>query len=280
MAAMIDEISQTALTAAAARAAHLIVDREPYVFADTLAASLLGDRAEELLAYHRLRGDHVILAGARAQVVVRARIAEDRLAAAGAGQYVILGAGLDSFAYRSPLADGMRVFEVDHPATQDAKRERAAAAALEARAMLRHVPVDFEKDDLVEALAKNGLDRTRPAFVSWLGVSVYLSRAAIGHALDEVATLGPGSEIVLDYMLPPELRDPAGQIYADGVGPVAAQRGEPWLSFFSPGEMAGLLREHGFAGVASVGQRETLTAKRTDALRPAALSMVAHARRG
>jgi methyltransferase (TIGR00027 family) len=173
----------------------------------------------------------------------------------------------------------MRVFEVDHPATQDAKRERAAAAALEARAMLHHVPVDLEKDDLVEALTKYGLDRTRPAFVGWLGVSMYLSRTAVGHTLDEVAALAPGNEIVLDYMLPPELRNEAGRTYADGVGPVVAQRGEPWLSFFSPGEMAGLLRERGYADVVSIGQRETLTANRTDALRPAALSMVAHARR-
>jgi methyltransferase (TIGR00027 family) len=276
---MNDEISQTALTAAAARAAHLIVDREPYVFADTLAAPLLGDRAEELLAYHRLRGDHPILAGARAQVVIRARITEDRLAAAGTGQYIMLGAGLDSFAYRSPLADGMQVYEVDHPATQAAKRERVAAAGLEARAVLHHVPIDFEKDDLLEALEKDGLDRTRPAFVGWLGVSMYLSRDAIGHALDEVAALAPGSEIVLDYMLPAEMRDEQGQMYADGVAPVAAQRGEPWLSFFAPAEMGTLLAERGFTGVVSMGQQETLTADRADALRPAALSMVAHARR-
>jgi O-methyltransferase involved in polyketide biosynthesis len=97
--------SLTALTAAAARAAHLIVDNEPVIFADTLAQAMLGERAEELISYHRAHGTHPVLAGARAQVTCRSRYAEDRLAEAigrGIGQYVLLGAGLDSFAYRSP----------------------------------------------------------------------------------------------------------------------------------------------------------------------------------
>ncbi len=117
--------SLTALTAAAARAAHLIVDSEPVIFADTLAQALLADRAEELISYHRAHGAHPVLAGARAQVTCRSRYAEDRLADAvgrGIGQYVLLGAGLDSFACRSPLAERVRVFEVDHPATQEYKR--------------------------------------------------------------------------------------------------------------------------------------------------------------
>src|SRR4051812_24610261 len=117
--------SRTAMTAAAARAAHLIVDGEPVVFADTLAYRLLGEQAEELVAYHRLHGDHLVLAGARAAVTTRSRFTEERLAraaAAGMRQYVVLGAGLDSFAYRSDLY--VRVFEVDHPATQEWKRER------------------------------------------------------------------------------------------------------------------------------------------------------------
>ena len=125
--------SLTALTAAAARAAHLIVDNEPVIFADTLAQAMLGERAEELLSYHRVHGTHPVLAGARAQVLCRSRYAEDRLADAigrGIGQYVLLGAGLDSFAYRSPLAGRVRVFEVDHPATQEYKRRVREVAGL------------------------------------------------------------------------------------------------------------------------------------------------------
>jgi len=107
--------SQTALTAAAARAAHLIVDQPPVIFADTLALDLLGDQAAGLVAYHRAHGDHVVLSGARGQATCRSRYTEDSLAASiavgGIAQYVILGAGLDSFAYRSPLAGQVAVFE-------------------------------------------------------------------------------------------------------------------------------------------------------------------------
>lgn len=116
------EPSQTALTAAAARAAHLVVDREPLIFRDTVARALLGDRAEELIGYHREHGDHLILSSARTMTVTRSRYTEDRLADAvrrGVAQYVVLGAGLDTFAYRSPHAERLRVFEVDHPATQE-----------------------------------------------------------------------------------------------------------------------------------------------------------------
>jgi methyltransferase (TIGR00027 family) len=129
-----DELpSYTALTAAAARAAHLIVDSAPTIFADRLASRLLGEQAGELIGYHRAHGSHLVLAAARAQVTCRSRYAEDRLTDAaerGITQYVILGAGLDSFAYRSPLAGRVRVFEVDHPATQQWKRSRLAAARI------------------------------------------------------------------------------------------------------------------------------------------------------
>src|SRR4051794_34915367 len=107
---MTETPSRTALLACAARAAHLIVDEPPYVFSDPLAAPLLGERADELLAYHRDHGSHPVLAGARAQVVCRSRVAEDALRDSGHTQYVLLGAGLDTFAYRT---GGLRVFEVD-----------------------------------------------------------------------------------------------------------------------------------------------------------------------
>jgi methyltransferase (TIGR00027 family) len=143
--------SQTAMTAAAARAAHLLVDSEPRIFADSLAALLLGDKAETYLRYHREHGDHPLLAGTRAQATCRSRFTEDQLALAaarGTAQYVILGAGLDSFACRSELAGRLRVFEVDHPATQQRKRALLAAAGLAEPPTLTWVPVDFETDEL------------------------------------------------------------------------------------------------------------------------------------
>jgi Leucine carboxyl methyltransferase len=125
--------SQTALAAAAARAAHLVVDQEPLIFRDPVAAGLIGEPGAEMVGYHQRSGDHIVLAGTRAQVTVRSRYTEQRLAELtdrGLDQYVLLGAGLDSFAYRSPLAPGLRIFEVDHPASQRWKRQLLAAAHL------------------------------------------------------------------------------------------------------------------------------------------------------
>src|SRR5208282_4281613 len=138
--------SLTAFTAAAARAAHLIVDDDPPIFADTLAEAMLGERAGELIGFHRAHGTHPVLAGARAQVTCRSRYTEDSVAHGvrrGIGQYVILGAGLDSFARRSPLARHVRVFEIDHPATGEWKRQVQPDPA-----GVTFVPVDFTRDSL------------------------------------------------------------------------------------------------------------------------------------
>jgi methyltransferase (TIGR00027 family) len=275
--------SQTAMTAAAARAAHLLVDSEPRIFADSLAALLLGDKAETYLRYHREHGDHPLLAGTRAQATCRSRFTEDQLALAaarGTAQYVILGAGLDSFACRSELAGRLRVFEVDHPATQQRKRALLAAAGLAEPPTLTWVPVDFETDELIASLTAAGLDPAAPAFVSWLGVTMYLTAEAIGATLASLSRLAPGSELVTDYMLTADLRDADGVAYADLVMPDSERRGEPWLSFFTPEQMTGLLTRHGFTGVRDVRQRDAISAtlwKRTDLLRPIELSRLCHA---
>ena len=271
------------MTAAAARAAHLLVDSEPRIFADSLAALLLGDKAETYLRYHREHGDHPLLAGTRAQATCRSRFTEDQLALAaarGTAQYVILGAGLDSFACRSKLAGRLRVFEVDHPATQQRKRALLAAAGLAEPPMLTWVPVDFETGELIAALTAAGLDPAAPAFVSWLGVTMYLTAEAIGATLASLSGLAPGSELVTDYMLTADLRDADGVAYADLVMPDSERRGEPWLSFFTPEQMTGLLTRHGFTGVRDVRQRDAVSAalwERTDLLRPIELSRLCHA---
>jgi len=275
--------SQTAMTAAAARAAHLLVDSEPRIFADSLAALLLGDEAETYLRYHREHGDHPLLAGTRAQATCRSRFTEDQLALAaarGTAQYVILGAGLDSFACRSELAGRLRVFEVDHPATQQRKRALLAAARLAEPPTLTWVPVDFETGELIAALTAAGLDPAAPAFVSWLGVTMYLTAEAIGATLASLSRLAPGSELVTDYLLTADLRDADGVAYADLVMPDSERRGEPWLSFFTPEQMTGLLTSHGFTGVRDVRQRDAVSAalwERTDLLRPIELSRLCHA---
>ena len=275
--------SFTALTAAAARAAHLIVDQAPPIFTDQMASVLLGEQAEEFIRYHRLHGEHLVLAGARAQVTCRSRYTEDRLAGAaqrGVTQYVILGAGLDSFAYRSALAKTVRVFEVDHPATQDWKRARLAAAQIPVPDSTAFVPADFEHHSLAAQLRAAGFDPGRPALVSWLGVTMYLTEPAIGRTLAEIGGFAAGTELVVNYMLPPGLRDADGGGYADLIMPVAAERGEPWLTFLAPEQMSALLDRHGFRMIEQVTHRDSIDAglwDRSDALRPAALSMLAHA---
>jgi O-methyltransferase involved in polyketide biosynthesis len=143
------------------------------------------------------------------------------------------------------------------------------------------VDVDFESDDLLDRLVDGGFDPSRPAMVSWLGVTMYLTPDAIAGTAARLGRLAPGSDLILDYHLPEHLRDEAGQSYVDQLAPVSAQRGEPWLSCFAPDEMSDLLRRAGFGTVDHSGQRETVPAAmwdRTDALRPARLTTIAHAR--
>jgi methyltransferase (TIGR00027 family) len=276
--------SQTALTAAAARAAHLIVDHEPVIFADELAAALLGEQAEEFISYHRAHGTHLVLSCARAQVLCRSRFTENHLAGcvrAGLTQYVILGAGLDSFAYRTESA--VRVFEVDQPGTQRWKRAHLASAGITVPDTVSFVAVDFERDSLSSRLAQAGFDPSRPALVSWLGVTMYLTGAAISQTLAEIGGFASGTQLISDYMLPAALRDETGRSYAELVAPAAAERGEPWLTFLAPDDMSALLGQHGFGPVEHVRQRDSIPAAlwdRTDSLHPADLSLLARATLG
>ena len=239
---------------------------------------MLGERAEELIGYLRAHGTHPVLSCTRTQVTCRSRYTEDSIARAvrgGIGQYVILGAGLDSFASRSHLAGHMRVFEIDHPATQEYKRRVGPAAD---NAVF--VPVDFTRESLGECLRQACFDFADRAVVSWLGVTMYLTESSVGQTLSVIGGFAPGSEILVDYMLPAGLRDAAGRNYAELVGPACAERGEPWLSLFAPGDMAALLRRHGFGSVLDVSQRDMIPAAlwdRSDSLRPAELSRIAHA---
>jgi methyltransferase (TIGR00027 family) len=275
--------SQTALTAAAARAAHPIVDQPPHIFTDHLAEQLLGQQADEFISYHRARGGHPVLSAARAQATCRSRYTEDRLAEAaaqGIRQYVILGAGLDSFAYRRSTPASLQVFEADHPATQEWKRDQLARAGIPIPDGTAFVPTDFEHGELAIQLCSAGFDPARPALVSWLGVTMYLTQPAISQTLAELGTLAPGTELITDYMLPASLRDQDGQSYADQVAPIAAQHGEPWLTCLTPDEMSAQLAAHGFGQVRHVSQQDSISPQlwaRPDTLRPIRLFMLAHA---
>jgi len=240
--------SQTALGAAGYRAAHQILEGGK-VFADPLARTILGDGADAVIA-----GLSVGPAQQRTRIFIaaRSRFAEDCLGAAvsrGVRQAVVLGAGFDTFALRNPYSElGLRVFEVDHAATQAWKRRRLSEVGLAIPASLTFAAVDFENDDLGRGLSDAGFDSDRPAFFIWLGVVPYLGRAAIAATLRYIASVRR-SEVVFDYSeplenYPPERRDEIAALAAR-----AAEVGEPWLSHFDPAEIDRELRGFGFADI-------------------------------
>ena len=193
--------------------------------------------------------------------VLRLRYAEERLddaIAEGVGQYVILGAGFDTFALRRPdVANRVRVFELDHPATQRAKRERLRRLGLAQPPNLAFVPVDFEVDALDAALASAGFDATRPAFFSWLGVTYYLTLQAIRETLDRIAAgAAPGSYLLLDHKLPTSDLAPPARAVADQLDRFVARLGEPMVSTFTELALRDELRRVGGLPLDSVPPQE------------------------
>jgi methyltransferase (TIGR00027 family) len=188
----------------------------------------------------------------RAFLAVRSRYTEDcfaEAAARGVKQYVVLGAGLDTFAYRSERRE-LRIFEVDHPATQGWKRERLASAGIGIPETLTYAPVDFERETLHDGLKRAGLDFDKPAFFAWLGVVPYLSRGAIDATLAFVAHhMKQGSEILFDYAEPMEGRDAMQSTALAELARRVAEIGEPLRSFFKPDELRRDLRALGFSAV-------------------------------
>ncbi|MFZ0581274.1 MAG: class I SAM-dependent methyltransferase [Candidatus Acidiferrales bacterium] len=241
--------STTALRVAMRRAAHQLYDN-PKILDDPIALPILGEKAQEQV---RLEGRKIYARASRyvrAFMVVRSRLAEDGLAAAverGASQYVILGAGLDTFAYRNPYdADRLRVFEVDHPATQKWKRERLAAGRIQIPASVTFAPVDFEKQSLGDGLAAAGLDRRKVTFFSWLGVTPYLTRAAMNSTLEFIAAMPAGSGVVFDFALPRASLNWFGRLAFDAMARRVAKAGEPFQLFFEPTDLANELQRFGF----------------------------------
>jgi methyltransferase (TIGR00027 family) len=193
-------------------------------------------------------------------MAVRSRFAEDCLGAAvsrGVRQAVVLGAGFDTFALRNPHSHlGLRVFEVDHPATQAWKRRRLSEVGLAIPASLSFAAVDFETDDLGQGLSDAGFKSDRPAFFIWLGVVPYLGRAAIAATLRYIASI-PESEVVFDYSEPLENYPPERRDEIAALGARTAEIGEPWLSHFDPDEIERELRGYGFGDLEDLGTSQT-----------------------
>lgn len=245
--------SRTALGAAGHRAAHQVLERG-IIFSDPLALRILGADAEEALAEAEREPRR---RGLRLFIAVRTRFAEDALAAAlarGVTQIVVLGAGLDTYAYRNRLADSLRIFEVDHPATQAWKRQRLADAAIAIPDSLTFAPVDFERESLAQGLAAAGFDSAQRSFFTWLGVTPYLTEQAIFATLGFVGALPGGAEIVFDYANPPEtILDPQRRAFHEALTERVAAAGEMFRSYFDTQALSGKLRELCFREIEDIG---------------------------
>ncbi len=243
------EASLTALVAAGHRAAHQALEGG-LVFADSLAIRILGRDAEEAIAVAKGRPER---RGLRLFVAMRSRFAEDsarRAIEAGVRQILVLGAGLDTFAYRlEPIGD-LRVFELDHPATQRDKRARLAAAGIAEPAHLAYVAYDFEHGDMTEALAGGGLDVARRTFVLWLGVTPYLTEEAVYATLGALARFRAGAEVVFDYANPPHtIEEESVRAYHDTMAARVAESGEPFRCWLETPALRERARALGFVEI-------------------------------
>lgn len=247
--------SRTALSAARLRAAHQVLDKAS-ILADPLAVRILGDDIEVSLDHARTH-----LSGPRMRwfIASRSRIAEDALNVAvdaGATQLVVLGAGLDTLAYRTQLAGRLRIFEVDHPATQARKRQNLAAAAIAVPETLSFVPVDFERENLCERLEAAGFKSAERSFFSWLGVVPYLTEAAIFSTLGFMAQLPGGAEVVFDYVNSAASISAAGRAAHQALAERVAAVGERFQSYLDTASLCAKMSAAGFRHVDDIGPAE------------------------
>lgn len=249
--------SLTAYKVAMMRAAHQVLDN-PKVFEDPIALSIIGTQGASDIRSKSRKLKTKLHTYLRAIVVARSRFVEDELAAEikrGVRQYVILGAGLDTFAYRNPYsAKGLRVFEVDHPATQQWKRQQLNAIKIQTPETLAFVPIDFESQSLVDELLKAGFRTEETTLFSWLGVTMYLIRETMLATMEQISSLTPsGSEIVFDYVVPPSSQNLLRRLVFRMLSNKVGKTGEPWKSFFDPISLVMDLKAIGFTQVEDIG---------------------------
>jgi methyltransferase (TIGR00027 family) len=251
--------SRTAFSVAIRRAAHQLRDH-PKVFDDPLALRIIGTEAATRLEGRRFPARKLGIPARRAFLAARSRFAEDELAKAvqnGTRQYVVLGAGLDTFAYRNPFATaGLRVFEVDHPATQAWKRDRLAAGGITVPPEMVFVPVDFERQILPDALRSAGFDLSEKAFFCWLGVVFYLTPAAFAETAGFIASMPQGSGVAFDYLVARTSLGLKERFMLDALSSRVALAGEPFHLFFEPDNLTRQLRQIGFRQIEDLGSVE------------------------
>ena len=241
------------------RAAHQLFDH-PKVLDDPIALPIIGPEAAAKLGAERNRYKSRVARNLRAFLVARSRFAEDELARAvvrGVRQCVILGAGLDTFAYRNPYEDSaLQVFEVDYPATQEWKRQRLATAGIAIPPSVTYAPVDFERQTLAEGLKLAGFDASKAAFFSWLGVTMYLTEDAVTATFGFIASTSPGGGVAFDYAVPRSSLNWVGRLALDALSYRVAAAGEPFRTFFDPSALKERLRQIGFSCVEDLDAAE------------------------
>ncbi len=272
----------SALMVATLRAAHQLLD-SPLVLHDPLALKILGPTDEAALKANVAQYQEPMAKALRASMVVRSRLAEDSWEKAeqgGARQYVILGAGLDTYAYRRTSASG-RVFEVDLPDTQAWKRDCLRAAGIaEPSERVTYVATNFEHGTLAQTLAGAGFNKDEPAIFAWLGVAVYLEEEAILDTLRFIASCAPGSAVVFDYVCHPSVLSPMERVGLELVRARVAAQGEPWKSYFEPIQLANMLTAMGFGQANNISPdalNDRYLANRQDGLRMGGVARLMHA---
>lgn len=275
--------SLTARRVAERRAAHQLIDM-PVVLQDPLALRIVGATAVEERNRLTMHEQGRVARALRAFMAARSRVAEDEVARRAAEplrQYVVLGAGLDTFAYRNPY-DHLRVFEVDQPLTQAWKRQQLNERRIPIGPNVTFVAVDFERDDIPTALIDAGWDPRQPTVYAWLGVTMYLEPETVFKVLRVIAGQTTGTTVVFDYAVSPEILNPVERLVFEEFEKRVAAAGEPWMCTFDPEKLEHYLRELGFDEVEDLGADE-LNARyfkdRTDGLRVGRLAHVVRARK-
>jgi methyltransferase (TIGR00027 family) len=278
--------STTAEGVALARAAHQVIDSKPLIFSDPLALKIIGASGEaamrQNMAMYAIDG----MRRARGSIAVRSRFTDEeieRALSAGTRQYVILGAGLDTFAYRrTDLGDRLAVYEVDHPDTQAWKIQRLAEAHIAIPPNVHFVPVDFNERALAKSLDAAGFRRDVPALFSWLGVVYYLPRASVLETLQFIAAHDAASGVILDFAVPESTVAAEHRELLQEFLAYNRSRSERWRTWFTPQEMASMLRACGFSEIVHLDY-ETIASRylagREDALLPSPLVGLISARK-
>ncbi len=268
----------TALRVAQFRAIHQILDK-PLIFEDPFAGKIMGDPLPRDLS----KFNEPLFRGLRTSIVIRSRLAEDewlKSYALGLRQYVILGAGLDTFAFRHGDLNGLKIFEVDLPSTQDWKRNCLQAAGMEPPSSLIFAATDFENLSLAKHLKQAGFQAEQPAFFSWLGVTMYLDHTSICETLQFIGSCVPKTTVIFDYCVDPSQLSPRELKGFEIVSKKVAEQGESWKTFYTPDVLNNKIRSFGFSKIEDFGPEEITKrylSERTDGLRKSGVTRIIRA---